>query len=103
MRRPQYCLAEVEQGRSLAQRTLEIIWCVFLSEGGIYRKGSNIDLASAENTGDFRSVKGGALALCYSTWLVLIWEKTRTCLKKWRIILLGKTTGTFKVTRFRGL
>lgn len=32
-----------------SQRTLEMIWCLFLLEGSICRKGANVDLASGEN------------------------------------------------------
>lgn len=52
-------LSGVRTKEVVSQRTLEIIWCVFLLERGIYRKESNIDLASGENTGDFVSVVGG--------------------------------------------
>ena len=42
-------LCRVRTKVALSQRTLEIIWCLCLLEGSIYRKGSNVDVASGEN------------------------------------------------------
>lgn len=42
-------LCRVRTKVALSQRTLEIIWCLFLLEGSIYRKGSNVDVTSEEN------------------------------------------------------